>query len=131
MDSFFLFAIVSKALLALALWAVVQYAALGPANRRRVQPLSNGRLFARALLGAGVGVLAGAACLALAGAVILSIGGELTDAGFFLILLSLPVGLAVAVLCGFKLARRWVLRAQPGAAPAPQAEPVADDPGEA
>lgn len=131
MDAFFLFNIVSKVLLAAALWALVQYAALGPANRRRAQPLSNGRLFARALLGVGAGLVAGGACLALAGGTILSVGGELTDAGFFLILLSLPVAVVVAALCGFKLARRWVLRAQPGAAPEPQTEPEANDPGNA
>ncbi|ALN58325.1 hypothetical protein GLE_2977 [Lysobacter enzymogenes] len=119
MDSYFLFMVVAKVLLALALWSALQYAALGPANRRRAQPLANARLFTRALLGVGAGVLAGVAAIALVWGTVASIGGELDDAAFFVILLSLPVGAVAAIVCGFRLARRWVLRAQPGAAPAP------------
>ena len=124
MDSYFVFMVASKVLLALALWTAVQYAALGPANRRRAQPLANARLFARALLGVGAGLLGGVAAIALVWGAVASIGGELDDAAFFVILLSLPVGAVAAIVCGFRLARRWVLRAQPGAAPAP-AEPAA------
>ena len=123
---FFVFVVAAKILLALALWAAVQYAALGPANRRRAEPLANGRLFGRALLGVGAGVLIGTASIALLWGAIAAAGGELDDALFFLILLSLPVAFVAAVLCGFWLSRRWVLRAQPGAAPPTPAPPTAE-----
>ncbi|QWP74965.1 hypothetical protein J5226_15035 [Lysobacter sp. K5869] len=126
---FFMFLIAGKVLLALALWSAVQYAALGAANRRRAEPLTNARLFARALLGVVAGVALGAASIALIAGSVFSLGNDVSDAGFFLILLSLPAGAAAAMVCGFRLARRWVSRAQPGAAPA--AEPAAREAGEA
>ncbi|MBN7135094.1 hypothetical protein A7A76_09990 [Lysobacter enzymogenes] len=116
---FFVFVVAAKILLALALWSAVQYAALGRANRRRAEPLANARLFGRALLGVGAGVSIGIASLALLWGAIAAAGGELDDAAFFLIVLSLPAAFAAATLCGFWLSRRWVLRAQPGAAPTP------------
>ncbi|SDY23141.1 hypothetical protein SAMN04487939_101372 [Lysobacter sp. yr284] len=133
MDSFLLITVGGKVLLALALWTAVQYAALGPANRRRAQPLANAGLLWRALLGVLAGAALGSALIVVIAGAMLSTGDRVSDAGFLVILLSLPAGLAAAIFCGFRLARRWVLRAQPGAepAPGPVAEPAADTAGEA
>jgi len=117
---FFVFLVASKILLALTLWTAVQYACLGPANRRRAQPLANARVLGRALLGVVAGGAIGSALIALVFASVLSTGNNVSDAGFFLMLLSLPAAAVAAALCGFRLARRWVVRAQPGAAPAPE-----------